>query len=247
MAGKKLLLAQCAIYAAAMGGVVAAGVGGVVAVEKVAGPAMLWYDVVGVVAGVRASRHPGLDRATRRFSWVITAVLGMTLSISLTFMVTGTKAFPQVGDVLHIAVMLLLLAGLLLAPLRAASARERWKTLLDSGVVVLGASMLLWYLAVGPALENRRAAVGLILAAACYPVADLLVLFALARVLLRGTGQISRAALWMIGGAALAIFADDARLGYAQAHLAVFERSAVDFAAWLTTHFLLACAVIESS
>jgi diguanylate cyclase (GGDEF)-like protein len=245
LTGSRLLAAQVAIYAAAMIGVVTSAVLGHGHPELIAGPAMLWYDVLALVLGIRASRHPGLDRRTRRFSWVITGALGLTLTISLTFTVTGTEAFPQVGDALHIAAMAVVFAGLMLAPVRAATRHERWKTLLDSGTVVAGASMLLWYLVIGPSLVNQRASVALILAAACYPLVDLLVLFALARVLLRGTGHVSRRALAMLGGAALAILAGDIRLGYAQAHVAVVERAAFDFAVWLTTHFLLACAAVE--
>ncbi|MEU8662569.1 GGDEF domain-containing protein [Actinoplanes philippinensis] len=245
MTGSKLVAAQAVIWTATMIGVVTSAAAGTDAVARIAGPGMLWFDVVGVIFGVRASRAPGIDRPTRRFSWVMTAALFLTLGVSLTFVATGTKAFPQVGDVLHLAVMLLLVVALVLAPVRTMARREAWKTLLDAGTVVLGAWMLLWYLVVGPSLETSQVSAGLVLAAACYPVADLLVLFGLARVLLRGTGQISRRALAMIGGASVAILIGDVRLGYSQAHVEVFERTAFDFGAWLTCHFMLACAGIE--
>jgi diguanylate cyclase (GGDEF)-like protein len=245
VSGSKLLVTQTAIYAVTMAGLVTSAVAGAGSAEQIAGPAMLWYDIVAVVFGVRASRHPGADRLTRRFSRVVTAALVLTLGISLTFSVTGTRAFPQPGDALHIAAMLVLFAALMLAPLRAATRHERWKTLLDAGTVAVGASMLLWYLVIGPALENRQATVGLILAAACYPLVDLLVLFGLARALLRGTGQISRSVLWMLGGATVAILVGDVRLGYAQAHSAVVYRATFDFTVWLTTHLMLTCAAIE--
>ncbi|BEL07902.1 hypothetical protein Q0Z83_060930 [Actinoplanes sichuanensis] len=239
------MAALTAVYAAAMIGVVTSAATGVGTVERIAGPAMLLLDVAGVVFGVRASRAPGLDRPTRRFARVVTAGMWLTLAVSLTFTATGTKAFPQLGDVLHIAVMLVLFGALMLAPLRAAARRERWKTLLDAGTVAAGASMLLWYLIIGPSIERQQVSAGLVLAAACYPVADLLVLFGLARVLLRGAGQVSRRTLAMLGGASLAILAGDVRLGYVQAHVAVFDRTAFDFGVWLTTHFLLSCAAVE--
>ncbi|SDS45750.1 diguanylate cyclase domain-containing protein [Actinoplanes derwentensis] len=245
MSGGKWLAVQYAVYAAAMAGLVAVAVTGVATAEMVAGPAMLFHDLVAIFFGVRACRHPGLARSVRPAVVTLTAAAVLTLTISLTFTATGTTAFPQPGDVMHLATMGVIFAGLLLVPLHRAGKRERWKTLLDAGTVVLGAAMVLWYVAIGPALTSATASTGLILAAACYPVADLLVLFALARVLLRGTGRVSRRALTMIGGAIAALLAGDAYLGWAQAHMSVVPRSSFDFACWLTTHFLFAGAMIE--
>src|SRR5690349_20571610 len=100
-----------------MGGVVVAAVTGFATAEKIAGPAMLWYDLVAVVFAVRTCRQPGLDRPTRRAAWVLAAAIGLTLGITLTFMVTGTKAFPQIGDALHLLVVVVLFVALLLVPL----------------------------------------------------------------------------------------------------------------------------------
>jgi diguanylate cyclase (GGDEF)-like protein len=236
---------QYAIYAAALVGVVASAITGFASADVIAGPAMFWFDVVAVVFGVRASRHPGLDPSSRNATRVLTAGLMLTFAVSLVFSVTGTEAFPQPGDGFHLVATLVFFAALLLVPLPATSRRVRWKTLLDTGTVVLGASMVLWYLVIGPALNDPSVSGGLLLAAACYPVVDLLVLFALARVLLRGTGAMPRRAAGLLGGGILALLVGDAYVGYHQAQEAVVNRSTFEFACWLTTHFLLACATIE--
>ncbi|GAA1594310.1 GGDEF domain-containing protein [Actinoplanes couchii] len=245
MSGSKWLGAQYVVYAAAMGGVVAVGIDGGGSAVMFAGPAMFFFDVVAIVFGVRACRHPGLERSARPAVVTLTVAAVLILIISLTFAVTGTTAFPQPGDVMHIATTLTMFAGLLLVPLHRVSRRERWKTLLDAGTVVLGAAMVLWYVAIGPALDRGTVSAGLLLAAACYPLVDLLVLFALARVLLRGSGQISRRALALIGGAVGALLVGDAYLGWAQAQMTVVPRSVFDFGCWLTTHFLFTSAMIE--
>ncbi|MBU2668403.1 hypothetical protein KOI35_33310 [Actinoplanes bogorensis] len=235
-----VLIAQYAIYAAAVAAIAAFG-----NAEAFAGPAMLWFDLVMVFFGVRACRHPGLDGPTRRFARVLVAALVLTLVITLTFIATGTRAFPQIGDALHLIITIVLFVALMLLPVRAATTRERLKTLLDAGIVAAGASMALWYFVIGPALERHHRSWPLILAAACYPVVDLLVLFGFARVLLRGTRQIGRRTLAMLGASVLALFTGDIYLGYQQAHVAVVQRSTFAFLCWLTTHFLLACGAIE--
>ncbi|MET0422307.1 MAG: diguanylate cyclase [Actinoplanes sp.] len=244
MPRSKLLVALSLVYVAAMIGCgVAASAG--LAIDTIAGPAMFLFDLVAVVYGVRVSRHPSLDGPTRRACRMFAAGFALTFAVSLVFAVTGTNAFPQLGDALHLLATIVFLAAFLLVPLREASTRERWKTLLDAGTVVLGASMVLWYLIVGPALSTGHDSAGLILAAACYPVVDLLVLFALARAALRGAGRISRSALVLIVGAMGALFVGDAYIGYTQAHVDVVHRSTFAFVSWLSTHFLLACGAVE--
>ncbi|GLY07666.1 diguanylate cyclase [Actinoplanes sp. NBRC 101535] len=245
MAGRVMLAAQYLVYALALAGIAAAAGTGAAPVEAAAGPGMFWFDIVAVVYGWRACRHPGLDPPIRRVARTLLAAFVITFGISLTFTITGTGAFPQPGDVPHLLVMAVLFVALLLVPMRAASRRDRLKTLLDAGTVVLGASMVLWYVALGPALESGKRSVALLLAAACYPVADLLVLFALARALLCGDGRIGRRVLTCIGLASLTLFVSDAYLGYAQSHMTTVHRSTFEFVCWLTTHLMLCCGAIE--
>ena len=176
----------------------------------------------------------------------MTASLCLALATPVLFLfLTGARPFPQPGDGAHMAFAVLLFAALQSCPLRAASRRERWKAVLDSATVALGASMVLWYLVIGPALDGGDASMRLILAAAAYPIVDLLVLFAFARVLPRGTERIARRPLLLLGTGVLALFVGDAYLGYTQAQIGVVERTPWQFACWLTMHLMLACGAVE--
>ncbi|MGK5683057.1 diguanylate cyclase domain-containing protein [Actinoplanes sp. URMC 104] len=176
----------------------------------------------------------------------MTASLCLALATPALFVfVTGARPFPQPGDGAHMGFVLLLFAALLSYPLRAAGRRQRWKAALDSATVALGGSMVLWYLAIGPALDRGDASFRLVLAAAAYPMVDLLVLFALARVLLRGAERGARRPLLLLGAGVVALLAGDAYLGYTQAHSGVVERTPWQFACWLTMHLLLACGAVE--
>ena len=160
-------------------------------------------------------------------------------------LVTGARPFPQPGDATHLASTLTLFVALLLFPLHSATRRDRWKAVMDSATVVIGASMVLWYLVVGPALVGNGGSARVVLAAAAYPVSDLLALFGFARVLLRGTDRKIRRPLWLLAGGIVFLFAGDAYLGWSQAHEATVQRTAWQFACWLSMHFLLAAGAVE--
>jgi diguanylate cyclase len=240
-----LLIALGSVYAVAMVVLVTAAATGWAAVDMVSGPVMVAFGVVSVVYAVRAARHRRLDARTRRASWALTAAFVLALCTPVLFLASGPKAFPQPGDGAHMAFVLALFAALQMLPLRRATRRERLKTAFDSGTVVFGATMVLWYLVLGPAVTSGIGSLRLILAAAAYPVVDLLALFAIARALLRGTGRAARRPLTLLGGGVLSLFLGDAFLGYDQAHVSAVARTPWQFACWLTMHFLLAAGAVE--
>ena len=233
-------------YVATLTGVIIAAVTHTLAVDKIAGPPMIISGLIGVGYGVRVTRHPGLEPHVRRAWRWVTAALVLAVSTPLVFLlVTGARPFPQPRDATHLASTVLLFVAMLFFPLHTATRRDRWKAVLDSATVVAGASMVLWYLAVGPALADNHGSIRVVLAAAAYPVADLLALFGFARVLLRGTDRTIRRPLWLLAGGILALFAGDAYLGWSQAHEVTVQRTPWQFACWLTLHFLLAAGAVE--
>ncbi|AGL17101.1 GGDEF domain-containing protein [Actinoplanes sp. N902-109] len=243
---RKLLAVLGVVYALTMAGIVLVALRGTGGVDRVAGPVMVVYGAIAVGFGVRAAHDHAHDRRTRR-AWTLISVAFVPAAATpaLFFFVTGARPFPQPGDGAHLCFVVLLFVALQQFPVRAATRRERAKAVLDSATVAVGAMMVLWYLVIGPALDTERASVRLILAAAAYPVADLLVLFATARVLLLGTAGTDRRPLALLGIGVLALFAGDAYLGYSQAHVSEVQRTPWQFACWLTMHFMLACSAVE--
>jgi diguanylate cyclase len=241
----KLLIALGTIYAAAMAVLITATATGWATADVVTGPVMVSFSAITLVFAVRAARHPGLDARTRRASWALIAAFVLVLSTPLLFLASGPKAFPQPGDAAHMGFVVVFFVALQMLPLRRASRREHLKNVLDAGTVVFGAVMVLWYLVIGPAVSSGLGSLRLILAACAYPVVDLLVLFAVARAILRGTGRALRRPLWMLGGGVLSLFVGDAYLGYSQAHDTSVARTPWQFACWLTMHLLLTCGAVE--
>ena len=239
-----MLVALCVAYAVTMVGIVYAAVTGAVPVDHVTGPVMVAFGLLAVIFSVRAARDRRRDSPIRRTWWLLTAGQALALATPIVFLFTGARPFPSPGDAVHMAMSLVLFAALQSYPVRQANRRERWKAVLDSVTVALGASMVLWYVVIGPALTPGGAPTRIVLAAAAYPVVDLLVLFAFARVLMRGTDRTARGPLLLLGIGVLALFVGDAYLGYTQARVTSVERTPWQFACWLTMHLMLACGAV---
>jgi diguanylate cyclase (GGDEF)-like protein len=136
-----------------------------------------------------------------------------------------------------------LAASLLTFPLRRASRTERHKIGFDVATVVLGGSITLWYLVVGPGIATTGVSLGKIAAASVYPVTDLLLLFGVASVLLRATDPSTRRPLSLLAGAAGSFIVGDAFLGYLRSQsLSIEMINTWPLLIYMTAHFLLASA-----
>ena len=202
------------------------------------------YELIGVVMAVWAWRHPGLDRRSRR-AWGLIAIAYALLIVSgiLRSVFPSGVSFPTPADLLRLAFAPVLLAGLLTLPLRNRGRRARHKMWLDTAVVMIGSSMLLWYVELGQSVAAAGRIPGNVLAAAiAYPALDLVMVFGATVVLLRGAaGSVRRPAI-LVTAATLMLVIGDAYLGYRQSHYGDVPPDRWQFACWLTGHFLLSMA-----
>ncbi|GAA0519678.1 hypothetical protein Ade02nite_80850 [Paractinoplanes deccanensis] len=203
--------------------------------DRVAEIARSGFGLIGLVAAIRAARGGGR-------AWRAVALSFLVLVVSPALALAGTT---MVDDVTHVAFVVALLLALQLFPLPATSRRERWKTVLDASVVLVGGFMLLWYFSFGRYIEQHGFSGSVIVPAAVYPIADLALLFSVARVLLRGTLGSAPRALRMLGAGALVLFAGDAVHGYLRSHEQIGTNSPWLFICWLTADALLAAAAVE--
>jgi diguanylate cyclase (GGDEF)-like protein len=170
---------------------------------------------VGIVAALlawRTAAHPSHDRRTRR-AWTLVGIAlvlnwlgdGVWLILDL----RHVEPFPSVADAAYLAFYPVLLAGLLSFPVSRHSLGERTTLGLDAGIVMLGGFMVVWYLVLGETLRLSGDS-GLAKAlSVAYPVGDLVLLFGIAIVVLRHTGEkVGRALSIMVGGMALFVVAD---------------------------------------
>jgi diguanylate cyclase (GGDEF)-like protein len=216
-----------------------------VPVERVAGPAIGLFDLTALVLAILVCRRGDLDPRTRRAWRWFAASRVMGLLSGAAFVAFPWEVFPSPGDVLRIGAGLIMLVSLLQLPRRAGGRLAAHKLALDVGAVVVAGAMVLWYLIVGPALAADNLATDAVAAAVAYPLGDLLVLFAVALVLLRGVDATVRLPLYVVAVAMLFEIAGNSYLGYLRTHPGWVDRSGWQMACYVVSHFGLAAAAFE--
>jgi PAS domain S-box-containing protein len=160
------------------------------------------------VLGWRASRQSGLDGRERR-AWQI-----LTISFLMYFIGNVIWAYYELrlhedlgltwADVPTLMYYPIALLGLLTFPLGRAG-RSRLTFALDSGTVMLGASIVIWYLVLRPVALAQNASSLETAVTLAYPVSNAVLLFGVIAVLLR---QPSKRVSGALGVLTLAIFFD---------------------------------------
>ncbi|WP_158647600.1 GGDEF domain-containing protein [Actinoplanes sp. ATCC 53533] len=201
------------------------------------------HQLLGIAFAARAWRHRNLDRRTRRAFGMVTAAFLLLLGSScLRPAYPVGVVFPSPADLLRLLFGPVLLAGLLLLPMRTQGRREQQKVWLDTAVVVIAGCVLMWYLQIGPGLTAGHIGGGALAAALAYPAGDLVLIFGATVVLFRGAAESARQPAKLMGAAMLAVVAGDVILGYRQSHGGQAGADQWQFACWMTGHFLLAMA-----
>jgi diguanylate cyclase (GGDEF)-like protein len=184
--------------------------------------AFLPVSITAAVLAWRASRHPAIDGRTSR-AWRIVAVafffywLGdviFTLEENI-----GNSPYPSPADAAYLAFYVALLWGVLTFPSARRSKADRTKLWLDTGTVVIGAFMILWYFALGPTARASGSTPLESFVSLAYPIGDLVLVLAITRILLGDTPRALRHALGILAaGIILFVIAD---VGFA--HLSFTE------------------------
>ncbi|MGH8990893.1 MAG: GGDEF domain-containing protein [Acidimicrobiia bacterium] len=189
-----LLAVAFAVYAVLFIAWVASRVGSGDQRELLSDAAFLPVNLAATWLAWKAAGRADLDVATRR-AWkrLAFAFAAWWVGDALWFgmeVIAGEAPFPSVADIGYLAFYPLLLWGLLSFPAGPRTRADRRKVWLDAATVTLGGLMIVWYLVVGPTLSTSGGA-GLIVSilSVAYPVGDLLLVFGVAALLLRGAGR----------------------------------------------------------
>jgi diguanylate cyclase len=101
------------------------------------------------------------------------------------------RAYPTWADAAYLSFYVVACCGLLSFPGRRRSRGERLRLLLDMGAVFTGGAVLVWYVALGPAVASGLRFDVVDLVTYAYPVGDLVLLFGILAVLWRGVARSS--------------------------------------------------------
>lgn len=147
-----------------------------------AGPSLLAW---------RASRHPSLSSRTR-WAWLLISLACLAYTVgSILWLyfenILGEQPFPSWADVWYLAFYPLMMAGLLLLVEKMRSAEERLNFFLDSGVILVGGGMVLWYFLLRPIAQSYTGDTLTTVLSLAYPIADLILLLGISSLMLRPT------------------------------------------------------------
>ncbi|WP_305785789.1 putative bifunctional diguanylate cyclase/phosphodiesterase [Symbioplanes lichenis] len=178
--------------------------------------AVLVLCAIGFGAALRAARISGSGTMARRAWRAFAAVFPLELVTLALFLVPGSdRQFPAPADLARLAIVGVLLLAAYSFPMRAVSALERRKSVLDVLLAGAAAAMAVWYLVVGPYVGERP---GVVAAAAAFPVLDVLLVLGFTRLLRRGTIAAGSVTVTALAAAVLFMFCFDAWTGYLASH-----------------------------
>jgi diguanylate cyclase (GGDEF)-like protein len=195
-----------------------------------------------VVLAWRVSRRADLgSRTCRAWRLLSLAMFLYLLGDLLQFWyenVLHRRAYPTWADAAYLSFYVVAFCGLVTFPARRRSGPERLRLLLDLGTVFTGGAVLIWYLALGPALGSGPRFDLFDLVTYAYPIGDLLLLFGILTLLWRGVPQSNVTALRIFAGGLLIFIAADLSYDYITVHSTYLGGDPVD------TLWMLALTVV---
>ena len=149
-------------------------------------------------------------------AWLILAIARLDFTIgdaiwAYTEIVLKESPFPSPADYFYIAYYPLFLLGIFFLPSIKLTSSERFKMMLDTGIVMISAILFFWSLIIGPTIQESKDidALSLTLSIA-YPVADLVLLFAVLELLFKRIYQKEQTPLLFLAGGMISLIVTDA-------------------------------------
>ena len=148
-------------------------------------------------------------------AWLILAIARLDFTIAdavwaYTEVVLQESPFPSMADFFYITHYPLFLLGIFLLPSIKFTSRERLKMMLDTGIVMISAIIIFWSLIIAPSIQESGDidAISLALSIA-YPVADLVLLFAVLELIFKKIYEKEQTPLlFLVGGIIILIISD---------------------------------------
>ena len=148
-------------------------------------------------------------------AWLILALARLDFTIAdavwaYTEIVLQESPFPSMADFFFITNYPLFLFGVFLLPSIKFTSRERLKMMLDTGIVMISAIIIFWSLIIAPSIQESGDMDVLSLALSiAYPVADLVLLFAVLELIFKKIYEKEQTPLlFLVGGIIILIISD---------------------------------------
>ena len=125
------------------------------------------------------------------YGWLLLFLSQLSFSLGDIFfayydIILKQSTSPSIADIFYLLAYPLFLAGILSLPSADLRSSERIKLLLDTGIVLISAVLIYWWLIIAPVIEQNIGTDPLTMfLAVAYPIGDLILLFALIELLFR--------------------------------------------------------------
>jgi PAS domain S-box-containing protein len=166
---------------------------------------------LGLIYGAYKS---GYDKNIRRAWSVVALAQGIYTIGDIIWLVLEVglheSPFPSLADGPYLAYYPIFALGILLLPKVPLTSSERLKVLLDTGIVMIASIILFWVLLIAPTIESNAQADALTSTlSVAYPVADLVLLFALIELLFRRIKSVSLLPILLLVASTAFMIAND--------------------------------------
>jgi diguanylate cyclase (GGDEF)-like protein len=185
-----------------------------------------------VLLSWRVSRRNDLSWESRRpWRWLSAAIALYMLGDLLQFVyevILHERAYPTWADAAYLSFYVVAAYSLLSTRGQRRSVSERARRLLDMGTVFVGGAVLIWYVALGPALAWGAHFDLVDLVTYAYPAGDLLLLFGVLSALWRGVPPSAVLSLRIFAVGVLLFIAADVAYDYITVHSTYLGGDPVD-------------------
>ncbi len=197
--GERVALALVAVYCAAYAAWTVCHWGG----HRVLVSDVGSWPVLGGAVILGARRAIEATDRLRRVWWCLAAGAACWLlgDVAWFFLevVRHTYPFPSVADPFYLAFYPLTFLGLTLMPVQRRRARDRLTLVLDTATMMVASTMTVWYMVIEPTLATGSGSWLSQALAVAYPVGDLILLLAIARVMVRHPAPEMRTVVHLLG------------------------------------------------
>jgi|GEM_PF-6401451 len=148
-----------------------------------------------------------------RMAWTFLAIAQLSFTLgdviwAVLELYLFQSPFPSMADVFYLMYYPLFVAGVLFFPVQPMKFSESLKLLIDTGIIIISASLVSWIFVIGPTIITNKDDTLVLALSLAYPVMDLLLLFVLLALLFRQVSSIDRVTLMLLffGGIAEIIY-----------------------------------------
>lgn len=172
---------------------------------------------------------------------IVVTIIGNIIWIVLP---AGFNQSPSVADILYLAYYPLILIGILYLPVKKTNEIRRYQVLLDTGILIISAALILWIVLIGPIIQNNPVNSINMIIYISYLLLDIFLLFTLIYLFFNWFGKVKKVPLALLTFSAVILVFTNLIFIY-QFLFGFYKLGGLLDAGWLISYILTALAGIS--